>query len=71
MKSCADYTIGVLIQWFGRIIGNHHLGVGLPQKVDFLKGANMSYRAQVLATLRFDTRLRGAGASLGRTWPSR
>ena len=50
------------LQWFGRTIGNHHLGVGPPREVDFLKGANMSYRAQAFAGPRFDTRLRGAGA---------
>ncbi len=50
------------LQWFGRAIGNHHLGFGGLRDVDFLKGANMSYRAEVFATLRFDTRLRGQGA---------
>lgn len=50
------------LQWFGRNIGQHHLGIGPPRDVDFLKGANMSYRARALAGLRFDTRLRGTGA---------
>ena len=50
------------LQWFGRTIGNHHLGVGAPQQVDFLKGANMSYRAEAIADRHFDTRLRGVGA---------
>jgi len=49
------------LRWFGRSIGNHHLGVGAPRAVDFLKGANASYRAAVFAQARFDTRLRGAG----------
>ena len=49
-------------QWFGRLIGNHHLGVGPAREVDFLKGANMSYRSEAIADIRFDTRLRGAGA---------
>ncbi|WDD92902.1 glycosyltransferase [Burkholderia sp. FERM BP-3421] len=46
----------------GRIVGNHHLGVGGAREVDLLKGANMSYRRAAIAGLRFDTRLRGAGA---------
>ncbi len=50
------------LQWFGRTIGNHHLGCGGPREVDFLKGANMSYRAEAFATLRFDLRLRGRGS---------
>ncbi|WP_428395963.1 glycosyltransferase family 2 protein [Lichenicoccus sp.] len=50
------------LQWFGRTIGNHHLGIGAPRDVDFLKGANMSYRAAALGGMRFDTRLCGTGA---------
>ena len=50
------------VQWFGRTIGNHHLGVGSVRPVDLLKGANMSYRAEAIANLRFDVRLRGRGA---------
>ena len=30
------------LQWFGRMIANHHSGVGKPREVDFLKGVNMS-----------------------------
>lgn len=55
------HVVGKL-QWFGRTIGNHHLGYGGPREVDLLKGANMSYRAEAFAALRFDTRLRGRGA---------
>jgi len=29
------------LQWFGRVIGNHHLGVGEPREVDVLKGVNL------------------------------
>jgi GT2 family glycosyltransferase len=47
------------LQWFGREIGNHHLGFGPAREVQFLKGANMSFRAQAMAGLRFDTRLCG------------
>ncbi len=50
------------IKWFGGLIGNHHIGSGPARDVDFLKGANMSYRAQALADMRFNTRLRGSGA---------
>jgi GT2 family glycosyltransferase len=50
------------IQWCGRMIGNHHLGFGDIREVDFLKGANMSFRAEAFADLRFDKRLKGQGA---------
>ncbi|MDA8259959.1 MAG: glycosyltransferase [Betaproteobacteria bacterium] len=52
------------VQWFGRIVGNHHLGAGVPRAVDMLKGANMSYRRRAIAELRFDARLRGQGAQI-------
>jgi GT2 family glycosyltransferase len=50
------------IQWFGRPIGNHHIGTGMPRTVDILKGANMSYRRSAIQGLVFDTRLKGQGA---------
>lgn len=56
-------TVGKL-QWFGRAIGNHHLGIGEPREVDILKGANMSFRKDAIAELRFDERLRGTGAQV-------
>ncbi|MDZ8049868.1 MAG: glycosyltransferase family 2 protein [Aulosira sp. ZfuVER01] len=52
------------LQWFGRVIGNHHLGVGEPREVDVLKGVNMSFRQQAIAQLRFDERMRGTGAQV-------
>jgi glycosyltransferase involved in cell wall biosynthesis len=52
------------VQWFGRTIGNHHLGVGEPREIDILKGANMSYRRSAIANLRFDERLQGTGAQV-------
>ncbi|SAL57070.1 glycosyl transferase family protein [Caballeronia peredens] len=55
--------VGV-IRRTGRIVGNHHLGVGAARDVRMLKGANMSYRRAAVSTLRFDTRLRGAGAQV-------
>jgi glycosyltransferase involved in cell wall biosynthesis len=56
-------TIGK-VQWFGRTIGNHHLGVGKPREVEILKGANMSYRRTAIGNLRFDERLLGSGAEV-------
>jgi cellulose synthase/poly-beta-1,6-N-acetylglucosamine synthase-like glycosyltransferase len=52
------------VQWFGRVIGNHHLGVGKPREVDVLKGVNMSFRTQAMGKLRFDQRMRGTGAQV-------
>jgi GT2 family glycosyltransferase len=52
------------LQWFGRIIGNHHLGTGSAREVDVLKGVNMSYRRSAIADLRFDERMRGTGAQV-------
>ena len=52
------------LQWFGRVIGNHHLGVGEPREVDVLKGVNMSYRRTAITGLRFDERMRGTGAQV-------
>lgn len=50
------------VQWFGRLVGAHHRGVGAPRDVDVLKGVNMAFRAGPLRTIGFDRRLRGAGA---------
>jgi glycosyltransferase involved in cell wall biosynthesis len=52
------------VQWFGRVIGNHHIGVGEPREVDVLKGVNMSFRRSAIARLRFDERMRGTGAQV-------
>jgi cellulose synthase/poly-beta-1,6-N-acetylglucosamine synthase-like glycosyltransferase len=52
------------VQWFGRMIGNHHIGIGEAREVDLLKGANMSYRRSAIAGLRCDTRLKGTGAQV-------
>ena len=49
------------VQWYGRVIGNHHLS-GPAQDVQFLKGANMSYRRDAL--LGFDEQLAGHGAQV-------
>lgn len=52
------------IQWFGRIIGNHHIGTGECREVDVLKGANMSYRHSAIGNKRFDKRLKGNGSQI-------
>lgn len=54
-------TVGK-VRWYGRVVGNHHLGVGAPREVDLLKGANMSYRRAALEGIDLDERLWGAGA---------
>ncbi len=52
------------LQWFGRLIGNHHIGIGAGREVDVLKGVNMSFRRKAIADLRFDQRMRGTGAQV-------
>ncbi len=59
---CRQRHVVGRLQWFGRTIGNHHLGAGGPREVNLLKGANMSYRAAAFENIRFDRRLRGQGA---------
>jgi GT2 family glycosyltransferase len=50
------------ILWFGRVVGNHHLGGGGLREVDVLKGADMALRGSALAGLRLDPAFRGSGA---------
>jgi cellulose synthase/poly-beta-1,6-N-acetylglucosamine synthase-like glycosyltransferase len=52
------------LRWFGRAIGNHHLGMGDPREVDILKGVNMSYRRQAINNRYFNENLRGKGAQV-------
>ncbi|WP_373231265.1 glycosyltransferase family 2 protein [Cohnella sp.] len=52
------------IQWFGRRVGNHHLGIGAAREVDFLKGVNCAYRTEPLKKIGFDNRLLGKGAQV-------
>ncbi|MFN0099229.1 MAG: glycosyltransferase family 2 protein [Gemmatimonadaceae bacterium] len=52
------------VQWFGRVIGNHHLGAGPARDVDLLKGVNCAFRAAPLRSVGFDARLLGGGAQL-------
>lgn len=52
------------VQWFGRVIGRHHLGAGPVREVDLLKGVNCAFRAPLLRAVGFDVRLRGTGAQV-------
>ena len=54
-------TVGKL-RWYGRLTGNHHLGVGRAREVDVVKGANMSLRRAALDHAHVDERLQGPGA---------
>lgn len=53
-----------IIKPYGRIIGNHHIGIGSTREVDILKGANMSFRKNAIIGLRFDEKLKGTGAQV-------
>jgi GT2 family glycosyltransferase len=57
----ADLVVGRIL-WFGRVVGNHHLGSGEMRDVDILKGANMAVRRRALGDLRLDPAFRGSGA---------
>lgn len=63
-KERGDRAVVGRVQWFGRVIGNHHLGAGPARAVDVLKGVNLAVRAPLLKAAGFDTRLRGAGAQM-------
>ena len=47
------------VSWFGRVVGNHHLGAGPPREVDLLKGVNWAFRGDLLRQAGVDRRLRG------------
>jgi hypothetical protein len=49
---------------YGRMVGNHHLGIGPVRVVEHLKGVNMSWRRKAIGDLRFDESLRGKGAQV-------
>lgn len=59
-----DEPVVGIVQWFGRVIGNHHLGAGPARPVDILKGANCAYRAAPMKAIGFDDRLLGGGAQV-------
>lgn len=52
------------LSWFGRTVGNHHIGVGEAREVDFLKGVNMSFRRSAIQDRCFDQRMQGTGAQV-------
>jgi len=52
------------VLWYGRVVGNHHLGIGGAREVDILKGANCAFRMAAIGPIGFDTRLLGKGAQL-------
>jgi len=64
IKEVGDRFCVGRVQWFGRVIGNHHLGVGSAREVDVLKGVNMSFRVCALKGLRYDERMLGTGAQV-------
>lgn len=63
LESGSKATVGKVL-WYGKVIGNHHLGTGNPRSVDVLKGVNCAYRRSVFADIHFDQRLRGSGAQV-------
>jgi GT2 family glycosyltransferase len=67
LQDGAERRVG-RVAWYGRFLSFHHLGTGPPREVDFLKGANMSFRREAIESLRFDRRLRGKGAEYLNDW---
>jgi glycosyltransferase involved in cell wall biosynthesis len=51
--------------FWGTIVGNHHLVVGKAREVDVIKGCNLTFRRSAVGKLRFDERLLGKGAQVG------
>ncbi len=62
-KEGAQEVVGKL-EWFGRTIGNHDLGVGEVREVDILKGVNMTFRRTAINGRHFDLRMRGTSAQI-------
>jgi len=60
LKTGSKLVVG-RVSWFGRVTGNHHLGVGPARDVDVLKGVNLSVRGDLLRGMRFDERLLNEG----------
>jgi GT2 family glycosyltransferase len=59
----ARTEVGV-VRWYGRVVGNHHLGVGGARDVHVLKGVNMGWRREAVRGLRFDEGIRGSGTHM-------
>lgn len=56
--------VGV-VRWWGWRIGEHHRGARATQAVEWLKGANMSFRREAIRHTRFGRGLRGNSAQFG------
>ena len=56
----ATMQVGTVSTW-GKVTGNHHLGLGQARDVMVLKGVNIAFRKESLA---FPERLRGSGTQL-------
>ena len=63
LEDGSSKTVGQ-VSWFGRVIGNHHIGTGEAREVDVLKGVNMSFRRAAIGEWRFDKRMKGTGAQV-------
>lgn len=50
------------VNWFGRMVGNHHLPGTRRCETDVLKGVNMAFRRECVVGHGFDERLMGDGA---------
>jgi GT2 family glycosyltransferase len=61
----ARATVVGRVQWWGRRQGNHHRGSREAVPVEWLKGANMSFRREALRSVRFGRLLRGDAAQFG------
>lgn len=59
-----EATVVGRLQWFGRVIGRHHLGAGPARAADVLKGVNCAFRAPLARAIGMDPGLRGAGAQV-------
>ncbi len=53
-------VVGRLL-WYGKAIGNHHLGVGPWRDVEILEGVNCAFRGELFRAIGFDQRMRGRG----------
>ncbi len=58
LEDGAEPIVGT-VGWWGRVVGNHHLGAGPVRDVAVLKGVNLSVRGALVRQVRFDERLLG------------
>ena len=55
-----------IFKYYGRLIGNHHRGIGKPRNVDFLKGCNFIMRNSIALQINpIFLHLYGEGAQVG------